>query len=88
MHVTDITARVTEPADQFDSDWNWAEAATAAWFDAARDAGIVIEDYNIDYHGPSTAVRVRVGGTWYDVIGNGDGEFRAVEVDDEGPLPR
>lgn len=85
MDATDITATITRPtADQYGLDWNWAEAATAAWLSAARDAGHTIEAEDYDDHGDSVAGRVRVDGTWYDLeVGRGGDpdEVRAVEVE-------
>lgn len=62
----DITASVARPDNEVGSDWNWAEAATAVWLDAAREAGITIEAENREPEHPDTeAARVKVQGSWY-----------------------
>lgn len=79
---TDIHATFTPPADRRhdDDDWNWADAATRAWLDAARDAGLVIDAEDYDYHGDSVAGRVMVDSAWYDleVSDSNRDEVRAV----------
>lgn len=83
MDATDITTTITTPADQFGSDWNWAEEAADAWLTAARAEGITIEDEDYETgNAEFVAGRVRVDGTWFDLeVGRGGdpNEVRAVE---------
>lgn len=81
MHATDITATITRPADQFGSDWNWAQAAMEAWVNAAHTAGLTIEAEDHGDYGDSIAGRVQVGGTVYALeVGRGGDpdEVRAI----------
>jgi hypothetical protein len=79
MDISTITATVMRPADQYGTDWNWAEEATAAWLAAARDAGITVDQEDDDVYGEYTAARVLIDGAWYEIELRGD-EVRAIEV--------
>lgn len=78
-HATDIIATITRPTDLYESDWNWAEEATASWITEARKVGLVIQDEDHEVTGEYTAARVRVAGQWFELELRGD-EVSAIPV--------
>ncbi|MGH7743311.1 MAG: hypothetical protein ACREQ5_00615 [Candidatus Dormibacteria bacterium] len=79
----DITATITLPANQFGSDWNWAEEATTAWLAEAAKHNVSIEEVDTDLDEDSVAAKIQHNGIWYDLevgrTGNSN-EVRAVEA--------
>ncbi len=66
MLATDITATITRPADEHASGWDWADAATSAWLDAAKAAGSTAELHSTEVDDVNLqAAIVRDGGDLY-----------------------